>query len=1098
MSADIKLLDASARTSALLEHNRSLLVEAGAGSGKTAVMAGRVVMLLAAGKAPSSIAAVTFTELAAGELVQRVRDFAHALCDGSVPAELRLALPGGLSPAQAANLQAAVLRLDELTCSTIHGFCQRLIMPYPVEAGIDPGASILGAPQADAVFADLLEQWLREQLDMPQGGCLAPYLQGDVAGLIGLVRQVSMLLRKHRYEVLLPAAGIASELKAWRVAKAAFATVLDAAGIVEDKTQAILRATIQFDAHLAVNPAPAALLALALPEAMFTAAGKVRAVRNKGDWVAAAKEAGVGKDEAESQLDIVIAASATCCNALLSLRAAAAGTVLAGVAQAVQSLLERYQQHKRNAAQLDFDDLIFAARALLRDHEPVRQALADRYCHVLVDEFQDTDALQAEIFWTLCGESHPHAPHDWRQRRIRPGALFLVGDPKQAIYRFRGADIAAYMAARDAYGAQDQDSVLSIATNFRSDAPILAFVNQRFAAPLSVAGQPGFVPLDAFNAGTSAPSVVALDLPGDVDGADAVRQSEADGVADYCQRLIGHFQMRDRQGEMRPCRAADIALLAPGSTQLWRYEAALEQRGIAVISQAGKGFYRQQEVQDMVALTRVLADKRDSLALGALLRGPLVGLSDEALLDIAWTLRQHTPSASLHLFSNIALVEHPLARQVLSDLQDLYRTSASTTPALLLAAAVDRLRIRHIVTQRHGGRAERALANIQQFLEMASDYAVRGLAAFAVDVSAGWEAKASVKEGARDHSEDAVTLFTMHASKGLEWPVVIPVNAGTELMTAEGEFIERGNGKLHCKVMGVAPPGYEDALEREKAELACERVRLWYVALTRARNLLVLPRGAGVAPGAWNGIVELDLASLPTLDLPDAAAPFAVPKPQASSQSAEQFEAQTRHIQAARRAIRWRSPSRGEGRAAAVMSEESADVRIDAAYASLAGVRGSRERGMVMHKLLEEVVTGETGRQLSALAARAHELISSLGVEPCTDPAQGMSSEEIAARVAATLSLPEIDALLPTLQAEYPLWACVAEAGEDVVTAGIADAVSVDDAGRLRVIIDWKSDVAPSAQLVAQYRAQVAAYVAMSGAERGLLVFVSTGEVVEV
>jgi exodeoxyribonuclease-5 len=1098
MSADTKLQDASARTSALLEHHRSLLVEAGAGSGKTAVMAGRVVMLLAAGKAPSSIAAVTFTELAAGELAQRVRDFAHALCDGRVPAELRLALPDGLSATQSAALQAAILQLDDLTCSTIHGFCQRLIMPYPVEAGIDPGASILAAPQADAVFDDLLEQWLREQLDLPQGGCLGPYLQGNVTELIALVRQVSLLLRKHRHEVMLPIAGVTAELKVWRDALAAFSQALDATGIVEDKIQAVLGAAIQFDADLAVNQDPAALLALLLPEAMFTGKGGIRVLRNKGDWLAAAKAAGVGKDGAESQLATVVAASASCCEALLSLRAAAAGTVLAGVAQAVQSLLERYQQHKRNAAQLDFDDLIFAARALLRDHEPVRQALAGRYGHLLVDEFQDTDALQAEIFWTLCGDAHPEAPYDWRQRTIRPGALFLVGDPKQAIYRFRGADIAAYVAARDAYRAQDPHSVLSIATNFRSDAPILDFVNQRFAAPLSAPGQPGFMPLDAFNPGTAQPSVVALDLPGDVEGGDAVRQSEADGVADYCQRLIGHVQLRDQQGAMRLCRAADIALLAPSGAQLWRYEAALEQRGIAVISQAGKGFYRQQEVQDLVALTRVLADARDTLALGALLRGPLVGLSDETLLDIAWTLQQRSPAAALTLFTDTALIENPLAIQVLSELQTLYRTAGSTTPALLLGAALDRLHVRHIVTQRHGARAERALANIEQFLDMAGDYAVRGLAAFAADVRAGRESELPVKEGARDHSEDAVTLFTMHASKGLEWPVVIPVNAGTALVAAYGDFIERGSGKLHCKVMGAAPLGYEEALEREKAELASERARLWYVALTRARHLLVLPRGARVAPGAWNGVVTLDLASLPTLDLPDAAVPSAAPKPRLTSQSAEHFEREARHIKAAQRAIRWRSPSRAEERDTAVISEESADTRIDAEYASLSGVRGSRERGTVIHKLLEEVVTGETGPDLPALTARAHELIRSLGVEPCTDPAQGMSAEEIAARVGATLALPEISRLLPTLQAEYPLWAWAADADEAWVTAGVADAVSVDGAGRLRAIIDWKSDVAPTTQLVAQYRAQVAAYVAMSGAERGLLVFVSTGEIIEV
>lgn len=1095
MSEDINLADAAARRSALLEHERSLLVEAGAGSGKTAVMAGRLVMLLAAGQAPASIAAVTFTELAAGELVQRVRDFAQSLCDGLVPPELRLALPTGLSAAQAAHLQRALAQLDELTCSTIHGFCQRLIMPYPVEAGIDPGASVLPAPQADAVFADLLAQWLRDELDQPQGGCLAPYMVGDVMALIGLVRTLAVLLRQHRHEVVLPAAGTGPQLLAWRDTLAALEQVLKDSGIIEGKSQSVLTAAKQFDADIGISPVPAALLAVPLPEAMFTAKGTLRVLQNKGDWGKAAKEAGIG--DAEVLRSTLLISIEACATALVSLRAVAAGSVLAGVAQAVQPLLRRYQQYKRNAARLDFDDLIFSARALLRDHEPVRQALAGRYRYLLVDEFQDTDALQAEIFWTLCGEPAADAPQDWRQRRIRPGALFLVGDPKQAIYRFRGADIAAYIAARDAYLRQDPDSVLAIATNFRSDEPILSFVNQRFAAPLSAEGQPGFVSLQAFNLGAAQPSVVALDLPGGLEGAAQIRQGEADAVADLCQRLIGQYQLRDRQGRGRLCRAADIALLAPSSAQLWRYEAALEQRGIAVISQAGKGFFRQQEVQDLVALVRVLADPRDTLALGALLRGPLVGLSEESLLDIAWALQQATPGASLNLLSDTALIDHPLAKHVLNELHALFRLSASTTPALLLATALERLRVRHIVLQRHLGRAERPLANVQQFLEMAGDYAMRGLATFAADVSAGWEQEMPVKEGPRDHREDAVTLFTMHASKGLEWPVVIPINGSTEYMDGDAEFVERGSNTMHCKVFGVPPPGYEEARQREKAELACERVRLWYVTMTRARQLLVLTRGAGMTPNSWNGVLALDLASLPTLELADAAAPATGAATVVTSQTAGQFAREAGAIQAAQRVVRWRSPSRDET-PGAVLSEESADTRIDVGYAALEDVQGSRERGIVMHKLLEEVVTGETAHTGPALSGRAQELIAGLGIPSGADASQGLSADEIGASVAATLALPEIAPLLPTLQAEYPLWAHVATDGGDLVTAGVADAVSIDDSGRPRVIIDWKSDVAPSAPLLMQYRAQVAAYMAMAGAERGLVVLVSSRQIIEV
>ena len=159
-----------------------------------------------------------------------------------------------------------------------------------------------------------------------------------------------------------------------------------------------------------------------------------------------------------------------------------------------------FREYKRAAALLDFDDLIFSARDLLRDHDEVRCALAARFRHVLVDEFQDTDPLQTEIFWRLCGEPPGDGDAgDWTEFAPRPGALFLVGDPKQAIYRFRGADIAAYVRAREAFRAGDADAVLSIATNFRSRAPIMEYVNARFEAALSEEnGQPGFQALDPF------------------------------------------------------------------------------------------------------------------------------------------------------------------------------------------------------------------------------------------------------------------------------------------------------------------------------------------------------------------------------------------------------------------------------------------------------------------------------------------------------------------------------------------------------------------------------------------------------------------------
>ncbi len=168
--------------------------------------------------------------------------------------------------------------------------------------------------------------------------------------------------------------------------------------------------------------------------------------------------------------------------------------------------------------------------------------------------------------------------------------------------------------------------------------------------------------------------------------------------------------------------AGDIALLAPTGTDLWRYEEALERRGIPVATQAGKGLFRRQEIKDLIALTRVLADRRDTLALGALLRGPLVGLSDEDILDIIWSLPRSDEEPDrlprLDLNVDLSTVGHPLARDVLERLQTLRRRSNSSTPYDLLSQTVDMLRVRPLLLERHRGHAERALANVDLYLSL--------------------------------------------------------------------------------------------------------------------------------------------------------------------------------------------------------------------------------------------------------------------------------------------------------------------------------------------------------------------------------------------
>jgi len=1118
------LADDPARLAAMAIHDRSILVEAGAGSGKTAIMAGRIAMMLAEGIAPKTIAAVTFTELAASELLLRVRDFVDELVAARVPPELRVALPEGLSAVQRDRLAWASAAIDEITCSTIHGFCQRLIRPYPVEADIDPGAAVMDRNQADLAFVELVDAWLRKRLSGAETGLIAEMVLHDPTGTVGLVHKILENLRR-RPTVVAPATDpLPPCVQRFQHAATAFANFMSGCAVREEETVAIAKHFVDMANALdfaltAADAASFVKLLVSQPHSdLCTKAGDFFSYRKKGKWSAAAKAAGLTKTDGDQLNDAADMHYQACCEAWQAMLQNAASKVLGDLIADVQPVMQQFRDYKRSAALLDFDDLLFAARDLLRDHDAVRLALAQRYAHVLVDEFQDTDPLQTEIFWRLCGDPPAGAPPDhWVDFQIRPGALFLVGDPKQAIYRFRGADVTAYVRARSTFIAQDRDSVFSISTNFRSCAPILAYVNERFATVLSEnEGQPGFTPLDPFHPDrggglcVAALNIAVADELGKA-SADRQRDGEAEAIAEMCARLIGAEPIMDRRtGASRPCRPGDIALLAPTGTDLWRYEEALERYGIPVATQAGKGLFRRQEIQDLIALTRVLADPRDTLALGALLRGPLVGLTEEELLDIVWALprSEDRPDAlpRLDLGVDPNAVQHPLAREILEKLQALRCRANATTPLDFLSQAVDALRVRPILLQRHGGQAERALANVDLYLSLARAYAVRGLRAFAEVMTAAWTDEARAIEGRPDAQEEAVALYTMHAAKGLEWPVVVPINTMTMIMTPDSAVTDRDSNRFYCPVFGVRPNGYDDAWKAEKAELDRERIRLWYVASTRARELLVIPR-LDIVPSksAWISLLDLSIADLPALDLSELTSEVgASPAAQTNPQTREIFAQEAAQVADRHHRLSWLAPSRDESSTRPLLQSEAIEIwpsgddgqraQAEAPHA----IQGGRERGLILHKLLEEVLTGETADNTVSLTDRARLLIGATGKAAVDDPARGLSPDELATCVTRTLALPEIVQLRPSLVPEFPVYASSLVDDLEQVTAGITDATSFGPDGQPDVVIDWKSDVEPSPETVEHYRAQVRNYLDVTGTARGLIVLVTAGTVLSV
>jgi ATP-dependent exoDNAse (exonuclease V) beta subunit len=1093
-----KLADESERLRALTDLHLTLLVEAAAGTGKTALMAGRVTMLLASGVESRLVTAITFTALAASALGARVHRYVDDLLAGRIPKPLREALPEGLTAEQRRTLSAAARKLDELMITTIHGFCQTIISSYAVEADVDPGARMLDATQAEAAFEATFEQWFKKRLNgtVRADDPISSLSRDDPRHVASTLKALARFRLEHR-GARAPAADLSgrpdinlidavADFRRWLSAQPEEPKTLELIAQLETLAD-------HFADSFATPPTFETLWKLAHPArlaCMRRHTLDLLTPRTKAAWDKAA-----GKDkgaELNAEAGRHFARIDHCYRVILGRVATA---LVAKLSDDLDEVLSEYGAFKRAAAFLDFDDLLERACALVGEHDAIRKALGQRYRHIFVDEFQDTDPLQAEILFRIVADD---SPPRWQDSHLRPGALFIVGDPKQAIYRFRGADVSSYAEARSAVARRWPNNVIQITANFRSRPAILAHINRCFAAPLSARNQPGYVELtptlDPPDHDLPCVAKISINIPPN-SPAPEMRDAEAEAVADLCARLIGNVRVRNEDGELMPLTPGGIALLTPTSSELWRYERVFEARGLPIASQAGKGLFRRQEVQDFVALTRVLADGADTLAFGALMRGPIVGLTEEELLDIAYGLPplEDRPEAipRFSLGTDPAHIAHPVARQVLTTLQDLRRRTGATTPALLLMEAVERLAVRPILSAREGDRSARAAANVEAFLERARPYGVKGIKHFARDVSRDWRGGAAYNEGRVDAEGEAIEIITIHSAKGLEWPVVIPINTATMLRSRE-RFVHRpDDDTLHWVIGDVVPPELHSALETDDESLMRERERLWYVACTRARELLIVPELAQAGPRSWGRVVNLGHDALLELDvsrMTTAPTPMRADPP--NTQTAELFAAERAVVEEAAVPLTWVRPSDHDPdrpRAIEAIVLDGGDaLEVDLP------VGAGRVRGLLLHKLLEEVLTGELVEDLGRFANRARELVAELVLDS-DDHGDGLPDEnEIATTAWRTLQLPDIVALRERLTAEWPIYALIEGRSNRSALAGRIDAVAyAGDRGE--VVVDWKSDIDPSDADIRLHAGQLEEYLTATGAPRGALVYMTQG-----
>jgi ATP-dependent exoDNAse (exonuclease V) beta subunit len=857
-------------------------VEAGAGSGKTTCLVELATRLLS-GEAtgepldPSAVVAITFTEKAGEELAERLRE--------SVAARARAAPPG---PERRA-WQSRLAGLDRLAAGTIHAFAAGLLREHALEAGVDPEFAQLDEEGAAAWRAEAARRAVVAALDAgrPAARELAS-LHGAGGARAGLAEIVAEVVRERASrglagQVALPPERGAEALAARDRLAAAAGELLAARAVAP--TAAARAALDDFAAAWARLP-PGDLrgaLGAAGRDRLLGAAAAARG-RGGGEPVAAARS---GIQEAAAAFGALSA------EALGREQAEELGRLVAEAEAA-------YAARKLQAPALDFDDLLLRLRDLLAGDAALLAELRGRIRALLLDEVQDVNPVQQEIADLLCAPGSPGRPGP-------PALLVAVGDPKQSIYRFRGADVAVFRRLVERMRS-GEGRVLRLADNHRAGGAVLEVVNAVSARALQPLGHPAspfeiaFREEDRLRAVRPTALSPACEILEDAEAGSAAerRGREARAVAARIGALVSGaagVALPGAVGEpgRRP-RFADVALLFRRLTQVGDYERALRAAGIPYRLARGGGFFRAPEVRDLGELLQSLLDPSDAVAWAALLRSPLCGLTDGALVLLARggfpTLARRDPGAAARELGEMlaaipspgpvpcgrvgdgglapAATDLPRLRRFLAAWQWLRDRRDRLALPDLLTEALERLDLEAALVAAPDG--DRRRDNLRKALALARRFAAAGGTAQGF---AGRLRQLASRPPREPEAElpagDAVAVLTVHQAKGLEWPIVFVPDLGAAPRSDARKALLDAGGRL-CAAWGD-PASEEHAVtaslaaarEEERRAAAAESRRLLYVALTRARDYLVLS-GAPVRRGdTWRQLVEAGLEGRPGL-----------------------------------------------------------------------------------------------------------------------------------------------------------------------------------------------------------------------------------------
>jgi ATP-dependent exoDNAse (exonuclease V) beta subunit len=805
--------DEAARDAIRADLDDTLFVEAGAGTGKTAALVDRVVALVRSGVRMRGIGAITFTEKAAAELRYRVR----------AALELHAA-----SDARCAD---ALDELDAAAICTLHAFAQRLLTEFPVEAGLPPRIEVRDEIASAVAFDARWERFVDQMLDDPA------HQDAVVLGLAAGVKFTQLRAVAEAFagnwDLLerVPAAPPLPdvEIDGWIADLEALCKERDRCVANDDKMVARLDEFSAYAEKLRGARDTADRVELLRRE---QPSFRVGTVGRKGNWRG---------DLAELRDCIVRLADRR-----THILGEVANAVIRHHAVAIAGFTRQDVEERRAAGELEFHDLLVLARLLLRDSEhgpAARQRLARRYQRLLVDEFQDTDPIQVDLAVLLASSLAEDAERSWSDASIDPGRLFFVGDPKQSIYRFRRADIATFLRARDTF----VPSPLLLTRNFRTTAPVLDWINHVFDDLIRAfpGSQPEYHALEPTRAAAPAGSAVTMlgTTPHDDDpDADTLREREAQDVVAAINTAIAEQWAVLDHDTWRPARLGDICILLPARTSLGFLENALDDAAIPYRAETSSLVYGSREVRDILAVLRAIDDPTDALALVSALRSALFGCGDDDLFEFHVEHGGHW-DITAPLPDTIAS-DHPVA-DAMTYLGQLHQQRSWLAPSELIERVVEARRLLELGVDagrfRDIARRIRFVVDQARLFWEATSGTLREYLAWAL--RQGSEGARVVETVLPETDDDAVRIMTVHGAKGLEFPIVIvsgmttraaPRRTGVQVL-----FPPAGGCEIRL-ASGIQTDQFELHQPVDEQMGFHEKLRLLYVACTRARDHLVV------------------------------------------------------------------------------------------------------------------------------------------------------------------------------------------------------------------------------------------------------------------